>query len=111
MIIASLYPCPFDIQDRHEFNASILSGDQIFAYEEGKVTTVKNDGTSKFPERTLMLGFKELNITPDQVDLLKYDNVTTGNFPVLKDLGITGIPIENILPKYIYRFRAGGQFG
>ena len=68
MIIASLYPCPFDIQDRHEFNASILSGDQIFAYEEGKVTTVKNDGTSKFPERTLMLGFKELNITPDQVD-------------------------------------------
>ncbi len=68
MIIASLYPCPFDIQDRHEFNASILSGDQIFAYEEGKVTTVKNDGTSKFPERTLMLGFKELNITPNQVD-------------------------------------------
>jgi len=50
-------------------------------------------------------------LTPDQVDLLKYDNITTGNFPVLKDLGITGVPIENILPKYIYRFRAGGQFG
>ena len=50
-------------------------------------------------------------LTPDQVELLKYDNITTGNFPVLKDLGITGIPIENILPKYIYRFRAGGQFG
>ena len=50
-------------------------------------------------------------LTPDQVDLLKYDNITTGNFPVLKDLGITGVPIEIILPKYIYRFRAGGQFG
>jgi len=68
MIIASLYPCPFDIQDRHEFNASVLKDDQIFSYEEGKVTTVKNDGTSKFPERTLMLGFKELEVLPNQVD-------------------------------------------
>ena len=68
MIIASLYPCPFDVQDRHEFNASVLNGDQIFSYEEGKVTTVKNDGTLKFPERALMLGFKELNIIPEQVD-------------------------------------------
>ena len=68
MIIASLYPCPFDVQDRHEFNASVIKDEEIFSYEEGKVTTVKNDGTSKFPERTLMLGFKELNVTPDQVD-------------------------------------------
>ncbi len=68
MIIASLYPCPFDIQDRHEFNASVIKDEEIFSYEEGKVTTVKNDGTSKFPERTLMLGFKELNIVPKEVD-------------------------------------------
>ena len=59
MIVASLYPCPFDVQDRHEFNASVLYGKKIFSYEEGKVTTVKNDGTLKFPERSLMLGFKE----------------------------------------------------
>jgi len=68
MIIASLYPCPFDIQDRHEFNASVIKDDHIFSYEEGKVTTVKNDGTSKFPERTLMLGFKELEVLPNQVN-------------------------------------------
>jgi len=68
MIIASLYPCPFDVQDRHEFNASVLYGKKIFSYEEGKVTTVKNDGTLKFPERALMLGFKEFEITPDEVD-------------------------------------------
>ena len=68
MIIASLYPCPFDVQDRHEFNASIISGDKIYSYEEGKVTTIKNDGTPKFPERSLMMGFKELQITPDKVD-------------------------------------------
>ena len=68
MIIASIYPCPFDVQDRHEFNASIINRDRIYAYEEGKLTTIKNDGTSKFPERSLMMGFKELNITPDKVD-------------------------------------------
>jgi len=50
-------------------------------------------------------------LTPDQVELLKYPNITTGDFPVLKDLGITGTQIQSILPKYIYRFRSGGQFG
>ena len=50
-------------------------------------------------------------LTPDQVDLLRYDNINSGNYPTLNDLGISGQTIENILPKYIYRFRTGGQFG
>jgi uncharacterized protein YbjT (DUF2867 family) len=50
-------------------------------------------------------------LTPDQVELLKYNNIVSGNYPTLKDLGITGTPIKNILSKYIYRFRTGGQFG
>ena len=68
MVIASMYPCPFDVQDRHEFNSSLIKDDKIYSYEEGKITTIKNDGTPKFPERSLMLGFKELGITPNQVD-------------------------------------------
>ena len=50
-------------------------------------------------------------LTPDQVEILKHNNVVSGDYPTLKDLGITGTPIQSILPKYIYRFRAGGQFG
>jgi len=50
-------------------------------------------------------------LTPDQVELLKYNNVVSGDYPTLKDLGITGTSIQSILPKYIYRFRTGGQFG
>ena len=50
-------------------------------------------------------------LTPDQVELLKYNNVVSGDYPTLKDLGITGTQIQNILSKYIYRFRTGGQFG
>ena len=67
MIIASMYPCPFDGQDRHEFNSSLIDCNKIYSYEEGKLTSVKNDGTPKFPERSLMLGFKELGILPNQV--------------------------------------------
>jgi len=50
-------------------------------------------------------------LTPDQVELLKYNNILTNEHPSLKDLGITGTTIESILPKYIYRFKTGGQFG
>jgi len=50
-------------------------------------------------------------LTPDQVELLKHNNIVSDDYPTLKDLGITGTTIQNILPKYIYRFRAGGQFG
>ena len=50
-------------------------------------------------------------LTPDQVELLKHNNVVSGDYPILKDLGITGTSIKTILPKYIYRFRRGGQFG
>ena len=50
-------------------------------------------------------------LTPDQVEMLKYNNIVSGNYPTLKDLGITGTAIQSILPKYIYRFRTGGQFG
>ena len=50
-------------------------------------------------------------LTPDQVELLKHHNIVSGEHPTLKDLGITGTPIQSILSKYIYRFREGGQFG
>ena len=50
-------------------------------------------------------------LTPDQVELLKHNNIVTGEHLTLKDLGITGTTIQSILPKYIYRFRTGGQFG
>jgi len=50
-------------------------------------------------------------LTPDQVELLKHNNIVSGDHLTLKDLGITGTAIQSILPKYIYRFRTGGQFG
>ena len=65
---------------------------------------------AKFQSYFLQI-FQNPLITPDQVEMLKYNNIVSGNYPTLSDLGISGTPIQSVLPKYIYRFREGGQFG
>ena len=67
-------------------------------------------GVAKFQSYFLQM-FPKPILTADQIELLKQNNVISGEFPLLKDLGISGTPIQSILPKYIYRFREGGQFG
>ena len=67
-------------------------------------------GAAKFQSYFLQMMPNPL-LTPDQVELLKHNNIVSGQHPTLKDLGIGGTPIQSILPKYIYRFRTGGQFG
>ena len=67
-------------------------------------------GVAKFQSYFLQMMPNPL-LTPDQVELLKYNNIVSGEHLTLKDLGITGTPIQSILPKYIYRFKTGGQFG
>ena len=67
-------------------------------------------GVAKFQAYFLQMMPNPL-LTVDQVKLLQHNNIISGDYPVLKDLGITGTPIQSVLPKYIYRFRTGGQFG
>lgn len=50
-------------------------------------------------------------ITLDQVKLLKVDNLPSGKFPGLNDLGIAGATVEAIMPAYLARFQPGGRFG
>ena len=49
-------------------------------------------------------------LTADQVELLKADNVVSGQYPGLGDLGIAPTTVESIAPSYLYRFRRGGQY-
>jgi len=65
---------------------------------------------AKFQAKILQLLPKPL-LTTDQVEMLKYDNVVTNNYPTLKNLQINPKTIESVLPDYIWRFRKGGQFG
>jgi carbamoyltransferase len=68
MIIASLYHCPLDYaQIAHDMSCAIITKNKIYAYEEEKLTSLKNESTVKFPEKSLLSGLKELNIKPEEV--------------------------------------------
>ena len=64
---------------------------------------------AKFQARILQLLPKPL-LTADQVEMLKYDNIVSNNYPTLKDLKINPKTVESVLPSYIWRFRKGGEF-
>jgi NADH dehydrogenase len=49
-------------------------------------------------------------LTPDQVRLLKTDAVVSPGALTLADLGIVPDSVEAIVPSYLWRFRAKGQF-
>jgi len=49
-------------------------------------------------------------VTRDQLELLKSDNVLSGQFPGLADLGLTPTTLEAVLPAYLYTYRKGGQY-
>lgn len=49
-------------------------------------------------------------VTSDQVELLKTDNVVSGQYPGLAELGVSPTTLEAVLPTYLYRYRKGGQY-
>jgi NADH dehydrogenase len=49
-------------------------------------------------------------ITSDQVELLKSDNVANPSLPGLAELGVSPTALDAIVPTYLWRFRRGGQF-
>jgi NADH dehydrogenase len=49
-------------------------------------------------------------LTPDQVELLKYDSVVSPGALTLSSLGVAPTPVEAILPTYLDRFRRGGWY-
>jgi len=49
-------------------------------------------------------------LTRDQVAMLDVDNVVGDQAATLGDLGIKGTTLDSILPTYLYRYRASGQY-
>ncbi|MEO8529618.1 MAG: complex I NDUFA9 subunit family protein [Deltaproteobacteria bacterium] len=54
--------------------------------------------------------FKNGILTRDQAKQLASDNVVTGHYPGLSDLGISPTHMLAILPNYLWRFRPSGQY-
>jgi uncharacterized protein YbjT (DUF2867 family) len=49
-------------------------------------------------------------LTRDQVKLLRRDNVVSGLFPGLIELGVRPTALEAVIPTYLNRFRPGGWY-
>lgn len=60
--------------------------------------------------RMVTLGLLPAPITPDQVRALGRDNVVAPGARGLADLGVTPTAMEAVLPEYLWRFRASGQY-
>jgi uncharacterized protein YbjT (DUF2867 family) len=71
-------------------------------------------GLAKFEAMFLQFAPGALKLTPDQVELLRVDNVvaaaTKAAGLTLEGLGITPDSLEAVAPQYLWRFRAAGQF-
>jgi NADH dehydrogenase len=71
-------------------------------------------GLAKLQAAFLQFAPGALKLTPDQVALLRSDNVVseraTAAGLTLPGLGITPDSVEAVAPQYLWRFRAAGQF-
>ena len=66
--IASVYPFPFFIGEGHDTNFSLLSGNKIYSCEEGKINNTVNSQQDRFPEKSMLTGFRSLDVNPENVD-------------------------------------------
>ena len=71
-------------------------------------------GLARFKSYVLQFAPGALKLTPDQVELLRHDNVVSQTAKdaglTLEGLGITPDSLEAIAPQYLWRFRPAGQF-
>jgi uncharacterized protein YbjT (DUF2867 family) len=71
-------------------------------------------GLAKLQALLLQFAPGPLKLTPDQVELLRADNVVSSEAKAasltLEGLGITPDSLEAIAPQYLWRFRKTGQF-
>ncbi len=66
-------------------------------------------GLAAFQARLLSL-LPNPPLTPDQVEMLKRDNVVSSGALTLATLGIAPTAVEAVLPSYLDRFRHGGWY-
>jgi NADH dehydrogenase len=100
-----------------------LGGPAVFSFRQLMELVLQETGRRRalvpvpFPVARLLGGIGDLvgglvppPITSDQVVLLQRDNVVSGAYPGLRDMGLTPTTLEAVLPTYLYRYRKGGQY-
>ncbi len=96
-----------------------LGGPRIYSFKELLELTLRQIGRRRlliplpFLVATLQAFVLERlpvpPLTRDQVQLLRSDNVVSGRWPTLADLGISPTAVEIIIASYLDRYRRGGR--
>jgi NADH dehydrogenase len=97
-----------------------LGGPSIYSFKELLQLILRETGRNRalvplpFGLASLTAAFLQLLPNPlltiDQVRLLKKDNVVSPTAAGLSDLGITPTSVEAIVPSYLWRYRAKGEY-
>jgi NADH dehydrogenase len=96
-----------------------LTGPDVYSFKELMEKVLDFTGRKcflfpvPFSAMSIMATFMALapgrpQLTPDQVKLLKEDNIASGEFPNLQELGIQPAAIDAVVPEYLRRYRRGG---
>jgi len=98
-----------------------LGGPAVCSFKEIMETILRETGRKRlllpvpYFLASLEAGFLQLMpkplLTTDQVELLKTDNVVSGDCPGLAELGIAPTGAEVVIPTYLDRYRPSGRFG
>jgi uncharacterized protein YbjT (DUF2867 family) len=96
-----------------------LGGPQVLTMAELMVMVCEQTGRNRLPVplpyalAKVYAFFLQLTpwhiLTVDQVELLKSDNVVSGDLPGLADLGVTPTALAAVLPGYLHRYRKAGR--
>jgi len=97
-----------------------LGGPSIYSFKELLQLILRETGRKRilaplpFGIATVQAAFLQILpnpiLTMDQVKLLKKDNVVEPTAAGLADLGITPTSVEAVIPSYLWRFRAKGEY-
>lgn len=97
-----------------------LGGPTIYSFKELMQLILRETGRKRllvpvpFLVATMKAFFLQLLPNPlltiDQVELLKKDNVVSAAALGLSDLGIAPTSVEAVIPSYLWRFRAKGEY-
>jgi NADH dehydrogenase len=97
-----------------------LGGPSIYSFKELLQMILRETGRKRvlvplpFALASIQAAFLQILpnpiLTMDQVKLLKKDNVVAPTAAGLADLGITPTSVEAVIPSYLWRFRAKGEY-
>lgn len=84
---------------------------KIFKYTERKRMLISLPWSLASLQATFLGLLPNPLLTKDQVKSLKSDNIATGKYKTMADLGIAPTAMDVILPQYLCKYKQGGMFG